>query len=298
MNKIFKIYKISFPSGKVYIGQTYNIHKRWLEHLWEAFGGKNDTKVYRAMRKYNTSLEDFSIIEDNILTQEEANAKEIFYIEKYNSCKNGYNTTTGGKNGFQPKGETHPNAKLTDEEVAMIRKIRATKKYTFPEVYKLYSDKIAVGGFQKIWDYNVRKDVCPELDTDELRKFYKTDKRTMLGSKHFLSKLTEDQVYECRKRYFQQGEKMKQIWNDFKDLYSLSGFRKIVLGKTYTNVPMPQRTELCKKKKEWLTKEEVIFIRQKYKEGFKVMDIIKNWFPDRLESTISLTVSGKRYKDY
>lgn len=64
---------------------------------------------------------------------------------------------------------------------------------------------------------------------------------------------------------------MKEIWEDFKNLYSLSGFRKIILGKTYINVPMPQKTALCKKKKDWLTKEQVLFIRQKYKEGYKVM---------------------------
>ncbi len=33
------------------------------------------------MRKYNIVLDNFSIIEDNILTQEEANIKEIYYIE-------------------------------------------------------------------------------------------------------------------------------------------------------------------------------------------------------------------------
>ena len=33
------------------------------------------------MRKYNIVLDNFSIIEDNILTQEEANTKEIYYIE-------------------------------------------------------------------------------------------------------------------------------------------------------------------------------------------------------------------------
>ena len=67
MNKVFKIYKIQFPNGKVYIGQTYNIKKRWNEHLNEAKRG-NDIKVYRAMRKYNITISAFSIIEENILT--------------------------------------------------------------------------------------------------------------------------------------------------------------------------------------------------------------------------------------
>lgn len=73
MDRTHKIYKIQFPNGKVYIGQTIDVNSRWREHLREAAIG-TDTKVYRAMRKYNTDISCFSIIEDNILTLEESNA--------------------------------------------------------------------------------------------------------------------------------------------------------------------------------------------------------------------------------
>ena len=138
MNKVFKIYKISFPNGKFYIGQTYNIDKRWKEHLNEA--KYSDFKVYRAMRKYNITLEAFSIEEDNILTQEEADSKEIYYIEKYNSYYNGYNSTLGGINGcIVPSGENHPKAVLDDEELYELRRIRASKEYTCGELYNKYN---------------------------------------------------------------------------------------------------------------------------------------------------------------
>lgn len=52
------------------------------------------------MRKYHTTIEDFNLIEDNILTVEEANAKEMYYINKFDSYKNGYNSTLGGDSGF------------------------------------------------------------------------------------------------------------------------------------------------------------------------------------------------------
>ena len=87
MEKIFKIYKIQFPNGKVYIGQSVNYKNRWREHLREAARG-NDLKIYRAMRKYNITIEAFSIIEDNITSQDEANSKEIYYIKEFNSIKN------------------------------------------------------------------------------------------------------------------------------------------------------------------------------------------------------------------
>ena len=61
------------------------MNKRWREHLREACTD-NQIKVYRAMRKYKTLITDFSVVEDNILTQE-ANKKEIFYIAKFDSFK-------------------------------------------------------------------------------------------------------------------------------------------------------------------------------------------------------------------
>lgn len=87
---------------------------------------------------------------------------------------------------------------------------------------------------------------------------------------------------------------MRDIWESYKEIYSLSGFRKIVLGQTYTNVPMPKRTNKCKKRRI-ITNEEVLFIRQKYNEGYKVMEIIRTWFPDISESSVSLIVHNKKH---
>lgn len=298
MNKVYKIYKINFPNGKCYIGQTYNLQRRWREHLYEASITRSDLKIYRAMRKYHTTIEDFNLIEDNILTVEEANAKEMYYINKFDSYKNGYNSTLGGDSGFQPHGENHPFAILTDEEILNIRQFRASKQYTFNQVYKMFQDRITYSGFSKIWEYISRPEIGAEYNTPELDAFYKTDKRMMKGERHFLSKLSSEQVIDIRNRYFVLGDKMITIWEEYKELYSLSGFRKIVLGYTYTDIPIPQQTSLCKKKKEWLSKEQVQFIRQKYQEGYKVMEIINNWFPNRSESTISLIVHNKRYINY
>ena len=59
-------------------------------------------------------------------------------------------------------------------------------------------------------------------------------------------------------------------------MYSLSGFRKIIMGTSYTHLPMPAKSNKCKKRKDPLTKDQVLFIRQKYKEGYKIIDIINN----------------------
>ena len=297
MNKIFKIYKIQFPNGKVYIGQTYNTHKRWLEHLYEASSG-NQLKVYKAMRKYNIVLDNFSIIEDNILTQEEANTKEIYYIEQYNAIKNGYNIGTGGASGWQPRGETHPKAVLTDEELLVLRKVRHLKQYSMNEIYELYKDRVSYSGFEKYWNYESRPEVGKEFDSEDLHTFYKLNKNQLRGQNHFLSKLSDDQVLEARTKYWVEGIKMKDVWKNYKDLYSLSGFRKIILGRTFTNVPMPQKTSLCKKKKDWFNKEQVLLIKRLSKEGNTPSAIRKEYFPEAGLNSILNIIKGKTYKTY
>lgn len=297
MDKIYKIYKIQFPNKKVYIGQTYNTHKRWLEHLYEA-STKNNLKVYKAMRKYHTTINDFSIIEDNILTQEEANAKERYYIAKFNSQKEGYNIGSGGLNGWQPKGEEHPKALLTDDELLQLRKIRHSKMYKFNEVFEFYKDRLSYSGFQKYWNYESRPEVGKNLDVPELRDYYKTNKENLKGENHFYSKLTNNEVIRIRDAYWVDGIKMKDIWQSYKDKYSLSGFRKVVLGSTYTNIPMPEKTFKCKKKKDWLSKDQVLFIKEQYAKGYTIMQIVRKWFPDREEHTISNIVHNKTYTDY
>lgn len=293
MSKEYKIYKIQFPNGKVYIGQSCNYHKRWREHLREAALG-NTTKVYRAMRKYKIDITSFSIVEENILTQEEANAKEIYYIKKYDSWHNGYNCNSGGGNIEHLSGENHPLSILTDSELYELRQIRASKIYSMNEVYAFYKDRMSYSGFQKDWNYETRPDIASQWNTKELSHYYKTDKRYCVGEKSIHSKLPDDVVIKIRDAYWVKGIKMKDIWNEYKNLYSLSGFRKIVLGKTYTNVPMPQKSELCKKPIR-LTTLEILDIRNKYQNGYKVMQIIKNFYPKLSESVVSQIVNNKRH---
>ena len=59
------IYKINFPNGKVYVGQTNNLKKRMTDHLKEARNG-SQIKVYRAIRKYSVTRDNFKVIEDNL----------------------------------------------------------------------------------------------------------------------------------------------------------------------------------------------------------------------------------------
>ena len=110
--KICGIYKITnVINGKVYIGQSTDVEKRYKKHMNTIFNPnlhQYNYAIYQAMRKYG--LENFSFeilieVEEDLL-----DLMEIYYIEKYNSYiyvenSNGYNMTRGGnnKNGFITK---------------------------------------------------------------------------------------------------------------------------------------------------------------------------------------------------
>lgn len=86
------IYKITNKvNNKSYIGQTrYTIEFRWRQHIHK----KDDTYFHRAIRKYG--IENFSIEVLEECDYSRLNEREIFYIAKYNTFKEGYNLTIGG----------------------------------------------------------------------------------------------------------------------------------------------------------------------------------------------------------
>ena len=88
------IYKITNTiNNKIYIGQTIkNIENRFKEHVYAAEHTRLNTKLANAIRKYGE--ENFKIEKiDTATSKDELNAKEIFWIKKYKSTKNGYNMT-------------------------------------------------------------------------------------------------------------------------------------------------------------------------------------------------------------
>jgi predicted GIY-YIG superfamily endonuclease len=129
------IYRIDFPDGKHYIGQTQNIEKRAKEHKTCANSG-NTRYLYNALRKHNMVDTLQLIVIDTADTLEELCEKEIRYIKDYNSyyMNNGYNMTYGGEgaNGYI----------YTEED--NIKNSERTKRYykEHPDAGKEHSEKL------------------------------------------------------------------------------------------------------------------------------------------------------------
>ena len=86
-------------NNKVYIGQTIqSLRERFMQHLKPSIlKQRGNYKIYNAINKYGKDNFYIELLEENIDCNK-LNDVESFYIEKYDSYKNGYNSTNGGEN--------------------------------------------------------------------------------------------------------------------------------------------------------------------------------------------------------
>lgn len=149
------IYKIECTvNGKVYIGQSNNIKKRWAEHRRELNNNSHVNKhLQAAYNKYGADSFIWEIIEE--FEEDELDNREIYYIEKYDSFNNGYNSTEGGcgirgwehteeakrKIGEAMKGENHPMYGKHHSEEAKRKLSEANKGENHPMYGKHLSEE-------------------------------------------------------------------------------------------------------------------------------------------------------------
>jgi len=87
------IYKITNPKGKVYIGQSIDIKRRFKEY--SRLQCSDSKKIYYSLSKYGVENHKFEILEECFPSDLEE--KEKKYILKYNSIKEGLNIKMGDK---------------------------------------------------------------------------------------------------------------------------------------------------------------------------------------------------------
>lgn len=96
------IYKVTNKiNGQAYIGFTKNsLEYRWKQHIRDARCRSQEVKhkFQRAILEFgagNFTIEQIDVAADRA----EAEQKEMFWIQHFDTVENGYNTTQGGKNG-------------------------------------------------------------------------------------------------------------------------------------------------------------------------------------------------------
>lgn len=120
-------------NNKIYIGQvTHDYHRRFNRHIRTAFKTKKrvkDCKFYRAIRKYGK--DSFSVkcleqksFQDIVECVKWLDKRERYWIKFYDSYQNGYNSTSGGRSGYEfseeiryKMGSGNRGRKLSKEEI-------------------------------------------------------------------------------------------------------------------------------------------------------------------------------------
>lgn len=94
------VYRIEFPDGKSYIGATRKTpEERLARHIYQSKIDSN-RKVYQAIRLFGTDdLKIHVLFHSNEIDFNDLLEKERYFISKYNSIEEGYNTTHGGEGG-------------------------------------------------------------------------------------------------------------------------------------------------------------------------------------------------------
>ena len=178
------VYKIqSRTSNKVYIGITKGtLEKRFKRHVRNALKEDSHYKFHRALRKYGADDFVVSVVEecdDSLLIE-----REKFYIEKYDSYRNGYNSTIGG-DGFGSR----PGNKLSEETKEKLRKaalLQFSKDGVREELSKARKGMV----------------VAKDLHTGEIKRipkeeFYSSDR--YVGATHGYSQSSESNTKRSKK---------------------------------------------------------------------------------------------------
>ena len=224
------IYKINFPNGKCYIGQSSNIIRRMREHNCT----KKNYPICNAIQKYGP-IKEFEFLEEiepeNLAKM---NEKEQYYINFYNSTinGNGYNIAKGGEGARRDYNDPIileikqdlKNNTLTEQEIAQkfgvaistINAINTGKTYHI-------SDE----------DYPIRKEKCcnksrvlTEKEIDEiitlLKENYQLPMRE-IAQKYNIHVSTVESINRGEKRYIktniqypirEKGECLKMFTQD------------------------------------------------------------------------------------
>lgn len=140
MNRTYKVYKYTFPDGKVYIGMTsLTLAER------RDCGYQHNPRLQAAMRLYGWAGFSHEVLIDNLAEQEAAEMEQklIAEYEATNPSK-GYNVSLGGKSTFkglnhseehkQRMSEMYRGKQFSNEHIKHLREAHAKERIAVKSV--------------------------------------------------------------------------------------------------------------------------------------------------------------------
>lgn len=206
-NHVSGIYKIeNLINHKVYIGQSIDIHDRWISHI----NSKDDCYIHRAIRKYGVENFSFEIlIETYDLDYWEKRLIKLFHSNDLNF---GYNMTEGG--------ESNRNLYIAEEQKL---KNSQSRKLWYKSLSKDEFNTLRLHqreGFEKVRDFHKQR--VKEMWTDEVKEKSSKTHKNLAKQKNYINPMKDKHLSEEEKK--NKSEKNKAFWNSLsnedKKIYS------------------------------------------------------------------------------
>lgn len=219
------IYKITnLINGKIYIGQSINIERRFSEHCH-----KNEILIDKEIQKIGKNFFTFEIIEECPLL--ELDNREIYWIKYYNSIfPNGYNCTEGGNSSNSNYGYISQSLLLQ-----IINDIK-NSKLTFSEISNKYN--INVSNISRInsGETHKQENECYPLrkkeDYPQIKKFYNENNYFRITTCPICGNKKSSKAKTCFQCYTIQSRKnVRPSREELKNLIKNLPFQQI--GKMY-----------------------------------------------------------------
>lgn len=166
---IYSVYMHVFPNDKVYIGITSkDPEKRWLK---DGYGYKNQTIVYRAIKKYGWDNIEHIVIAQNV-NIEIAKNMEVDLIKLYSSTdkKHGYNSDLGGNLHSKKTREKISKARMGQHPTDEARKKMSESRKGKP---KSEEHKRKIGEAHK--GMKMSEDFCKKMSEIAKNRHYDTN---------------------------------------------------------------------------------------------------------------------------
>lgn len=232
-------------NGHCYIGQSINLESRKRDHKYAAYNKKAkdyNSQFHQAVRKYggfeSFEYEVIATLTPDEYTKENLDNLEKFFINYYDSYKNGYNATPGGDgSGMEgKKGSKNGRALLTEEDVEYIRECY-NSHIKFNVVYEEYKDRISKRGLQKIWWFDTWPYIHPEYHNEENKYWHSHQAKANppeIAAQN-KRKFTEEEVLEMRQAY-DNGLSPKEVWQKYAPQVAWSTVYSIITRASYKDI--------------------------------------------------------------
>lgn len=120
MTGIYKI--VNDANGKIYIGQSRDIDTRWYKHIsFLRYNSHHNRHLQAAWNKYGEDAFKFSVVEE--CGEDDLNDRERYYINLYDSRRNGYNLDDGGSgvSGYKHSAEQLMKMRLVHNSAVLLQ---------------------------------------------------------------------------------------------------------------------------------------------------------------------------------